>query len=203
MKNSRLKTEPACPAKQDRLGPAGRNRRLKIVVFGLWSLVFSLLSIHCGYSTHSNLPAHLKRIYIPPFENKIDLTKETQRNVYFPLLEVKVRNAVVDRFQFDGSLKIAKEDKADLILKGILKNYERDVLRYTDNNDVLEYRVKIFVSLEMWDNTTQQVWWQEPSFVGEATYVTSGAQARSEDAAIKDAAEDLARRVVERTMENW
>ena len=178
------------------------KRRQKTVTFCL--LVFGLLSLNgCGYSTHSNLPAHLHTIYVQPFKNKVDLTMETQRNVYFPLLEVKVRNAVIDRFQFDGSLKIAKEEKADLILKGTLTNYQRDPLRYTDNNDVLEYRVKVFVSLEMWDNTSQKAWWQESDFVGEASYFVSGAQARSEDAAIKDAAEDLGRRVVERTMEDW
>ena len=167
------------------------------------SLIVSLVSIHCGYSTRSNLPAHLRTLYVQPFENKIDLTTETQRNVYFPLLEVKVRNAVVDRFQFDGNLKISKVEKADLVLKGALTHYQRDVLRYTENNDVLEYRVKIFVSLEMRDTANDQVLWQESDFEGEATYFVSGAEAKSEDSAIVAAADDLARRAVERTVEDW
>ena len=177
------------------------------------SFVFSIICIlssvsclflpGCGYSTRSNLPSSLRMIYVEPFENKIAYTTEIQRNIYLPLLEVKVKNAIVDRFQFDGSLKISSQDKADLILKGALTYYERDALRDNENEDVLEYRVKVFVSLEMWDTANQKVWWEEPSFVGEATYYTSGARAKSEDSAIQASLEDLGRRVVERTLADW
>ena len=61
----------------------------------------------CGYSTRSNLPTQIKLIYVEPFKNAIAYTTESKRNIYLPLLEVKVKNAVVDRFQFDGNLKIS------------------------------------------------------------------------------------------------
>ncbi len=156
-----------------------------------------------GYSTRSNLAGHIKLIYVQPFKNSIAYTTESRRSLYLPLLEVKAKNAVVDRFQFDGNLKIATEDKADLILKGELKDYQRSGLRYTDNNDVQEYRVQIFVSLELWDVKKQAVVWQEPNFVGEATYFTTGSLAKSEDAAVEEATSDLAKRIVERTVEDW
>jgi hypothetical protein len=55
----------------------------------------------------------------------------------------------------------------------------------------------------MIDNTTGEVYWEEPSFAGEATYFLTGAQAKSETAALDEALTDLARRVVERTVQNW
>jgi hypothetical protein len=172
-------------------------------VFSLWSLVFCLWSISCGYTTGSNLASHLKTIHVEPFENKISYASEDRRNLYLPLIEVKTRNAVIDRFQFDGHLKPAQSDRANLILKGALTGFERHALRFTDEDDVQEYRIQIIVSLEMVDTSTKETFWSEPSFVGEATYFVSGPLAKSEETAVEEAMIDLARRIVERTIENW
>lgn len=170
------------------------------IVYGLWSIV---LIAGCGYTTRSTLPSTIKTIHVEMFKNKIDFTTEGRRNIYLPLLEIKVRNAVIERFLFDGNLKIAEKDRAHLVLKGELQGYDRSALRYTDNDDVQEYRIHITVSLEMLDAQTGEVKWTEPSFVGEATYFTTGALAKSEDTAVAEAITDLARRIVERTVEDW
>jgi hypothetical protein len=161
------------------------------------------ISSGCGYSARSALSSSLKTIHVELFDNQVDFTSEGQRNVYLPLLEVKVRNAIVDRFQFDGNLKIAKGDNADLVLKGSLTSYERDALRYTDADDVEEYRVRVVVSLVLLKSGQEEPRWTEPSFGGEATYFVTGASATSEDSAVVEAMEDLARRIVERTIEDW
>lgn len=175
-------------------------KRLKLCFF-----YFALCAVisGCGYTTKSTLPKNIKTIYIEPFKNSIDFTTGTRRNVYLPLLEVDTRNAVVDRFLFDGNLSIAKPEEANLILKGELKDYQRSGLRFTDNDDVEEYRVHITVSLELWDTKNEKVSWAEPSFVGEATYFVIGPQVTSEDSAVDEAITDLARRIVERTVEDW
>ena len=157
----------------------------------------------CGYTTGSLLPANYRTLYVEPFKNSVGYVSEASRGIYIPLLETKVHSSVVNRFQFDGHLKIKDSDKADLILKGELVAFEREELRLTDNKDVQEYRIRITMSLVMVDAVTGQNFWSEPSFSGEATYFTSGAQARSETAALDDALLDLSRRVVERTIENW
>ena len=157
----------------------------------------------CGYTTRSTLPAGIKTIHVQAFKNNISFAAEGSRNLYLPLLEVKVRNAIASRFLFDGNLKIADEDKADLVLKGELLSYDRAALRYTDNQDVQEYRIHVTVSLELWNPRKQETSWTESGFVGEATYFTTGAQAKSEESAVDDAITDLARRIVERTVEDW
>lgn len=174
---------------------------------GLRSLVFGLIPLFffssCGYSTRSTLPSSIRTIHVEPFKNSIDFTTGLQRDVYLPLLEIKARNAVIDRFLFDGSLKIAEAPVADLILKGELVNYQRSALRYTDNDDVQEYRVQIAVSFELVNAETGEIAWTEPGFAGEADYFVSGPLASSEDSAVDKAILDLARRIVERTVEDW
>ena len=158
----------------------------------------------CGYSARSALPKSLRTIYVENFKNKIDFTDENKRNIYFPLLEVDVHNAVIDRYLFDGSLHIADADSADLILQGELTGYERNPLRYADNNsDVLEYRIQIYVNLVLLDARNHESIWEENGFAGEETYFVSGAQASSETSAVKEAIKDLSRRIVDRTIENW
>ena len=157
----------------------------------------------CGYTTSSTLPGNLKTIHIDRLKNEIAYTSSTSREVYFPLLEVDARNAIIDRFQFDGNLTLTDSDRADLVLKGQLVDYERAGLRYSDDDVAEEYRIYVVVALEMWDMTEGEIKWSEPRFVGEATYFISGPEATSEESAVQEALEDLARRVVERTVEDW
>lgn len=170
------------------------------MVYGLLSMV---IFSSCGYTARSTLPSSIKTIHVETFKNNIDFAAEGRRNLYLPLLEIKVRNAVINRFLFDGNLKIADADKADLVLKGQLLSYDRTALRYTDNDDVQEYRIHITVSLEMYNARKGETDWTESGFTGEATYFVTGALAKSEEAAVEDAIADLARRIVERTVEDW
>lgn len=160
-----------------------------------------LLLPACGYSTKSSLPASIRAIAVLSFENKIDF-QAGKANVYLPLLEVKAHDAVVKQFLFNGSLRVVKEEDADLVLKGELISYERSVLRYTDSDDVQEYRVQIAMNLTMTD-PEGKVLWQENGFAGEGSYFLSGPAAGSEATAVQDAVNDLAKRVVERTVEDW
>lgn len=172
-------------------------------VFCVVYFVSCTLLTSCGYTTKSTLPQSIKTIRVEPFKNSINYTTGTGRNIYFPLLEVKARNAVINRFLLDGNLKIVEPHEADLILKGELKRYERSGLRYTDDDDVQEYRVHITVSFDLIDTRSGEISWAEPNFVGEATYFVTGPSAKSEESAVEAAIVDLARRIVERTIEDW
>jgi len=167
------------------------------------SLLLVLTIAGCGYTTGSLLPSNYKKIAILPFENKVNNVQENSSVLYVPLLETNVRTSIIDKFLFDGNLKIADEDKADLLLKGALIGIAQDDLRQDTNQNVQEYRVRIIVSLTLTERATGKVLWEEPSFSGETTYFLTGSQAQSQSAAIDAALTDLATRVVERTVENW
>lgn len=167
-----------------------------------WLMVFILLLIcGCGYTTGSLLPAHIKSVAVPTFTNK----------TYEPGLETDITRKVIERFIFDGNLKIATEEKADVILLGEVVGYERVPLRYKDNDIVEEYRVVLTVNLIFKDLVKNKVIWEEKEFKGEYTYYTSAAQATgaagtsasSETEAREKAILDLARNIVNRTVEGW
>jgi len=162
----------------------------------------------CGYTTHAYLnKTGYKTIYISPFVNKVDTTSEFSEGrrfvAYFPLLENTVTNAIVDRYTFDGNLRITREDEADIVLKGSLVNYRRDSLRDSSSDMPEEYRVTIFVNITLTDNKTKKVLWEKDQFAGDSSYFTTGQFTKSESQAIQDATKDLARRIVETTVEAW
>jgi hypothetical protein len=168
-----------------------------------WSLLLIVSIAGCGYTTGSLLPSKYRKIAIQPFVNKVNNIDENNRGIYVPQLESNVRTAIIDRFTFDGNLRIADADKADLILSGDLISFEQDDLRQDVNQNVQEYRARVVVSLILTDAATGKILWKEPSFSGETTYFLSGPQAQTQSAAIDAALTDLATRIVERTVENW
>jgi hypothetical protein len=162
----------------------------------------------CGYTTRSLITGKYRTIYIAPFLNKIDITRETDTatsyKVYKPMLETDITKSVINKFLYDGNVKpVASADAADLTLKGELVEFRRDPLRYTDNNEIAEYRINLVVNLLLWDQKDNQKLWEESRFTGDSTYFVSGSQAKSEDVAISDAIADLSRRIVERVVEQW
>lgn len=160
----------------------------------------------CGYSTRSLSPAieGINSIHVMPFKNSTDYGSERgNKNIYIPMMEVKITTETINRFLRDGVFKVVKPENADVILKGELLNYQRDVLREDDNQDITEYRISIVVSLSLTKTSDGTVMWSEPSFVGETTYFVTGPNAKSESTAIDDALKDLAQRILERTVEDW
>ncbi len=184
---------------------------MKATLFLLSTFYFLLSTLFgCGYTTHSVYRGVEKTICVEPFANKVDILSEdatslSQRfRTYHPLLETDIRTAVINRFMSDGGLRIAKRDEADLILKGELIDYQRDALRYENNQeDVAEYRISLVMRLSLYKKGEEKPVWEEPNFIGDTTYFISGAQAKTEKAALDDAIADLVRRVVERLVENW
>ncbi|MBI4341018.1 MAG: hypothetical protein HY598_01905 [Candidatus Omnitrophica bacterium] len=177
----------------------------------LLSAVCCLLSNGCGYTARPGLASHLKTVYVKPFVNKIDVTQLSTADGRFPVyrhrMEADLTNAVLSRYQFTGLLRPATIDKADCRLEGELVEFRRDPLRYDSNQQVEEWRLNLAVNLRFYDQTVpdaeQALMWEEARLTGDTTYFALGANAESESAAMDRAVTDLARRIVERTVENW
>lgn len=181
-----------------------RMQKMRLLNLGI-ILVFMA---GCGYTTHVlGTKTGFRTIYIQPFVNKVDTTSEYSEGrrfkTYFPLLENTITNAVVDRFIFDGNLKVAKKEDADLILKGELVNYRRESLRNSTSDTPEEYRITLFVNISLVDTKSEKVLWEHNNFAGETSYFTTGNFTKSEAQAIADATQDVARRIVETTVEAW
>ncbi len=167
----------------------------------------------CGYTTRPGLATNLRTVYVKPFMNKIDFTQLTSTDGRFPLyrhrMEVDLTNEVISRYQFTGLLRPSPADKADCRLEGELIEFRKDPLRYNSSQQVEEWRLNLVVNLKFYDQTAKDesgspmLLWDEQHFTGDTTYFALGANARSETAALNSTITDLARRIVERSVENW
>lgn len=160
-----------------------------------------------GYTTRSLLPPEYKTIYVANVANDIRVTAE-QSNMrmyrgYRPGMENDLTRAVINRFLFDGNLKPVSQEKSDLVLQSSLIDFRREPLRFDSNDNIEEYRIKLIVNMTLTETGTGKVVWQERGFAGETTYFTSGSLAKGEQAALNEAILDIARRIVERTVEAW
>jgi len=176
-------------------------------IFFLITGAVLILLAGCGYATRSIMAAGDPSIYVQNFVNKIDVTHETSDEstyyAYKPAMESDITRGVIDRFIFDGNYKIESLRDATYLLKGDLIEFRREPLGYDANDNVTEYRLSVVVNMELRNLKTNELVWQESRFAGESTYRTGGQFAKSESTALDEAVEDLSRRIVERTVENW
>ncbi len=177
-------------------------------LIGVLLVVGLSLTAGCGYTTRAFVSqTGYRSIHVKAFANRVDTTSEesvgSRFQTYFPLLENKVTNAVVDRFIYDGELRVVPEEEADIVLSGDLVHYSRDSLRDAGDDTPQEYRITLFVNIKLTDNKTGKVLWEKTSFAGDTSYYTTGSFVKSEAQALEDAVADLARRIVETTVEIW
>jgi hypothetical protein len=169
-------------------------------------MVLSVFMLGCGYSTKSLLPTDIKNVHVPPVKNSINLTAEINDKspfrAYRPGLEVDLTNAIINRFIFDGNLKISPKEKADAVVEATLVDYRRDPLRYSTSDDVQEYRLSITLDVAVSKTRDHKTLWAE-RVTGDTTFFLAGANALSEDDAAAKAVDDVARRVVEKTIDVW
>lgn len=182
--------------------------RLHRLIIQITQITFLISAVAgCGYTTRSMVSNKFKTIYITPFVNKVDITNEAytanKYRIYRPTLETDITKSVINKFLFDGNLRPVKEETADLVLKGELIEFRKDPLTYDDNDNVTEYRINLVVNISLWDKKENKLVWEENGFTGDTSYFTSGTQAKTEGAAVTDALTDLARRIVERAVEQW
>ncbi|MBI4437137.1 MAG: LptE family protein [Candidatus Omnitrophica bacterium] len=147
----------------------------------------------CGYTLKTTPPHGLETIHVETFKNE----------TYEPGLEIDLTNGILSRFLFDGSLRVTGEKEADAVLRGRLTKFVREPLRYTSTEEIEEYRLVLAVALSLWDTRTQTVLWEEKNFVGDTSFFVSGPLAKSEEKARQEAISRLARRIVDRTVEEW
>ncbi|MBI2870129.1 MAG: hypothetical protein HYY14_00285 [Candidatus Omnitrophica bacterium] len=157
----------------------------------------------CGYTTGAVLPNNIRTIYVEGFKNGI--SPETSQSYQLqPGVELDVTNKIINRYIFDGSLRIAHRENADAVLEGTLVDYLKEPLRYAINDeDVEQYRLTLLVNMKLTDQRNGEVIFQESSFAGDTLYDTTGSRLKTEGAALIEAMDDLAKNIVDRTIENW
>ncbi len=180
---------------------------MKYFIKFLISIIVVLGMVGCGYSSGSLLPEGMDSIRVENFLNKIDPAKEVSDKrmsfYYRPGLETDITRGVIDAFIYDRHLAIESQAKADMLMKGSLVDIRQFPLSYDRNGDIEEFRVELRVDIELYDNHTGELMWQEKSFMGQSSYNVVGKSQKTAAEATNEAVKDLSRRIVERTVENW
>lgn len=165
---------------------------LKISLAGL---LLATWSGCVGYRLGSSLPSDIKSIYIPLFSNKSNE----------PLIENEATARAIAQFQQDGTLKIARTEDADIILACTLNSVTMEPLRYNRTGDRVkpnEYRLTLHCTYILKRAASRKVM-SEGDVIGEATFVYAGSLNTAKRDTVPLAAEDLARRLVEKVVEVW
>jgi outer membrane lipopolysaccharide assembly protein LptE/RlpB len=167
----------------------------KFALTGLAAAVALAALLGCGpYTFNPNLPGHIKSVAVPLFKNPRTFKYGIERIM---------TDAVIDEFVADGSLDVASEEVADSKLTVEIINYKKEPLSYDVQEVVKEYNLALVVSATFTDLTTNQVLWQEPRLYDSVAYYAIGTRAETEDEALERLAEDLARKIVSRTLQGW
>ena len=154
----------------------------------------------CGYTQKMTLPSGIRTIHVETFQNKVTLGRFY---AYEPGLEIKITNAVINRLQQDGNLKVVGREEADAALEGDLIAFDQEGTRFTGLERIEEYRLYVVVALRLKNVKSGQLIWEENNFSGDASYFLTDPRAVSRTFATDLAIERLAHSVVDRIVEDW
>lgn len=150
----------------------------------------------CAYTASpALLPAHLKSVAIPVFEN--GTTEYT--------LEQTVTAAIVQRFVRDNHLKVVDEKSANCVVRGKLTQYKNAVFGFSNASQAQEYRVTIGVQVTFKDLVkNREIWTDE--IVRTANYYVQdvpGQTAKTEIQGREEAIGKIADEILSRSVEGW
>lgn len=167
---------------------------------GVGCLVAVMVLSGCGYTRKTVLPRNIKTIYVETVKNKLNAENLYS---YQPGLEMDITNAVIQRLQQDGTVKVVKQEKADAILKTDLMSLEQEGLRFNSLAGVSQYRLFIVVRLKLVEAKTGNLIWEETNFSGDNEYYVTTVTSIGEQKAAVDAVHRLAYNIVDRIVEDW
>ena len=194
--NPRPIAAPIAPARPRALLFASRTPATTRVVSTCLAAL-ALLCGSCAYTTSTAmLPAHLKTIAIPVFENA---TAEHT-------LEQDVTQAVIERFVRDNHLKVVDERSANAVLRGKIAGYRNTVFGFSATTQAQEYRVTITVSVTLKDVVKNREMWKDENLTKTVNYFVvdvPGQTAKTELDGRKEAIQKIADEILSRSVEGW
>jgi hypothetical protein len=190
------------------------NRTIFSALLAMLSVGGLLLSSGCGYTTQSSLDPIYQSISVSPFYDK---TAEYG-------LQAPLTNAVIRKFVADSRLRVKVPEEADLLLEGMIVDFQRKGLIYDRKDETTQALIVVIASIRLTDQKSGEILWQEPVVSGETTFYTRAAglttgrlrgnaetymdpvrsfASEEENRAAAEALEQLASEIVYRVLEPW
>ncbi|MGD8727849.1 MAG: DUF4136 domain-containing protein, partial [Gemmatimonadales bacterium] len=139
---------------------SGRSRRVAVTV-----ALTALTSSACLYGfAGGGLPSHVGTVAILPFDNQ---TAE-------PALTQEVNDAVQQAMENRLGLRLASEETADAVVRGIIVRYEPDLLLSQVPGErqvtVTRRRVRLTLNIEIYDQVEGRTLWERSGLVVDGEY---------------------------------
>ena len=153
-----------------------------------------------GYHTKVESPFGIKTIFVPTVRNIIPLQDML---IYVPGMEVDMTNAVIQRFNFDGSLKVvSRKEDADATLYINLTRFDQEGVRFTNLESVEEYRLFITADIKLKDNKTDETLLKEKNFTGRSSYFrqTSKGNVRNNGQSFREPLQEVLKPATQKTI---
>ncbi len=150
----------------------------------------------CGYSLQGNLPDHLKTVSVPVFKN---VTTEAGA-------ESTITAAVINAFTSNGRLKVVSLDQADSVLDGEVTGYQVQSLTYDSRLNLRSYRLTVTMNVRFRDLRRTELLWQENGLVENVSFDVAGQVSDTisrEEGAVKQAALEIGRKIVNRAVDRF
>jgi hypothetical protein len=175
-----------------------RPRTTFAAVARSWSLMILIACVVSGCMGYRVGPLHqsnYRSVAVPMFQNK----------TLMPQLEAQVTNAVIKRFQSDGMLEVRAMEQADIVVTGLIVDYERVALRSLklDTGTTREYRVRITAEISVRESSTGKLVIEKQKYTGSAETFIGEDQQSAEFQVLPLVADDLARQIVHALTESW
>lgn len=151
--------------------------------------IIFLIIASCGYSTRSLLPPHLKTVAITAVENS---TIQPGLAEELSLILPRVINS-------DRNLRVTSLENADLAVSVTLTGYSRTAASYDAEQTISAYEINLAANVEAQDQVRN-----ESFFSGiVTTRISYQPENKSEEDAITEAIEKLAREITRQIITAW
>lgn len=150
----------------------------------------------CSYGFEGGgFPAHVRTIYIAPFENQtaqFDIEQELFR-------------VLLDELPAKLGLQTAGRENADAILTGEIRRYQDVAQNYRSGSNqsvgnVLSHEVRIGISAQLVDVRDNVIRWEASSLTGRGTYRPDN---QSDDLGQREAIENIIEQIIDGAQSQW
>jgi outer membrane lipopolysaccharide assembly protein LptE/RlpB len=117
----------------------------------------------CGYhflGKGKGTLEEIKTIAIPYFMNK----------TYEPGIDQIFTDALVNEFVESREFVITTEDKAEVVMKGVLKSFGEQVISFDRNDRAMEYRITVSLEFSVEERATGKVLWRDKNITHNEEY---------------------------------
>lgn len=172
-------------------------KKLKFKIFPWVPMAGLLLAMTGCHPAALIVPSYLQNVGVSLFENKTS---------YYGL-DTIFTQATMKQFQQDGRLPLADSDKADLVVKAVIREYIQEPQMYDPNtNYVLQYQLSVVYDLAAIDQVEKKTIVEDTNKVHSIYFYTpqyTGAPSETMQQAVSQLADDTAYTIVRRVLEGY